>query len=295
MASPAPSSAPSKPITPAQAQALTFYDISMRPPLASTSSAPNPWKSRLALNYKQINYKTTWVPLPDIKIVRKGLDVPSCRRFSDGGEFHTLPILVDPNTGEKLGDSFDIAVYLQERYHSSGSGEDLFPRLKLDFGFDYDRALIAPLSEQKGEGRDELYTEYIQFNQHVDAAFSAHVLLMLPGLPFPDPSAAETQAEFVRRAGVSCWDDFIVSESERQKLLGSLEGVLGDLARLFERHTSGPFLLGNRVSYADFIVGAWLRMMSVTLPGSEWEMVRGWHGGVFGGLFDGLGVYMEVR
>lgn len=47
-------------------------------------------------------------------------------------------------------------------------------------------------------------------------------------------------------------------------------------------------ILGDKPCYADFIVGGWLRMFSVCLPREEWEEVSGWHGGVFGKLFDGL-------
>ena len=75
----------------------------------------------------------------------------------------------------------------------------------------------------------------------------------------------------------------------------SFRNMLGGLAKLFLRDASGPFLLGTRASYADLIVGAWLRMMRVTLPESEWEEVRSWHGGLFGRLHEALEVYAEVK
>jgi glutathione S-transferase len=64
---------------------------------------------------------------------------------------------------------------------------------------------------------------------------------------------------------------------------------------LYKRDQSGPFLLGSRASYADCIVGGWLRMMGNTLPGEEWEALRHWHDGTFGRLHDALDRFAEVK
>ena len=77
------SSAPLKP--------LKFYDIAFRAPRKETNTAPNPWKARLALNFKALPYVTTWVPLPDVEKVRRNLQVPACRKFGDGSA--TTPCL----------------------------------------------------------------------------------------------------------------------------------------------------------------------------------------------------------
>lgn len=265
---------------------LVFYDIAMRPPVEKNNSAVNPWKTRLALNFKSLPYSTNWVQLPDVSSVRTSLNIPACRKFADGTEFHTLPILVDPTTSRKLGDSFDIAVYLQKQYPAEN---DLFPPQTLDYVFSPDSAILIPLSECD-EGK---YPEYARFNMNVDAAFTTHVALMVQRLQFDPATAEETKAEFVRRAGVSCWEDFAITGEQREKLIGSFRDMLGGLAKLFSGN--GPFLLGDRANYADLIVGAWLRMASKTLPVEEWELVRGWHGGVFGRLHDALEIYAAVQ
>ncbi|TGZ80727.1 hypothetical protein EX30DRAFT_49878 [Ascodesmis nigricans] len=269
---------------------IVFYDIATRPPVEKNCFAPNPWKTRLALNFKGLPYSTSWVALPDIAKVRSSLKVPPCRKFADGTDFFTLPIIKDSATDSLVGDSFDIAVYLQNTYPNSGAG-DLFPPQTIDYVFTHDLALLVPLSEcRKSE-----FPEYAKFNMYIDAAFSAHVQLTLQGFPF-DPATAEiSKAEFVRRAGVTCWEDFALVGEERDKMKDSLRNMLGGLAKLFLRDTSGPFLLGTRASYADLIVGGWLRMMRATLPESEWEEVRSWHGGLFGRLHDALEVYAEVK
>lgn len=273
---------------------IVFYDIATRPPVEKTCCSPNPWKTRLALNFKGRPHTTEWVALLDIPKVRNNLKVPACRKFADGTDFFTLPIIEDPATGSVVGDSFDIAAYLQNTYPDAGAG-DLFPPQALDYDFGQDpAALLVPLSDV----RESRFPEYAKFNVHVDAAFTAHVQLTVGGFPFDPATAEATKAEFVRRAGltgVARWEDFGLVGEARQKMMDSFRGMLGGLATLYLRDTSGPFLLGTRASYADLIVGAWLRMMHATLPDSEWADVTSWHGHIFGQLHDALDVYAEVK
>ena len=113
--------------------------------------------------------------------------------------------------------------------------------------------------------------------------------------PF-DPATEEiSKAEFARRVGVSSWDDFTLAGEARRKVIDSFRDTLGGLAKVFLKDTSGPFILGTRASYADIIVGGWLRLMRAALPSSEWEELRSWHGGLFGQLHDALEVYAEVK
>ncbi|CAL5866356.1 uncharacterized protein PFLUO_LOCUS564 [Penicillium psychrofluorescens] len=272
--------------------AIVFYDIAFRPPLAESTCAPNPWKARYALNFKGVPYTTEWVQMSEISKVRRTVGAPASRKFADGSDYYTLPMLTDSTTNSIIGDSFDIAAYLQKTYSVSGAG-DLFPAQTLDFVYEHDLALFAPLSVRAADADDNLRA-YAQFNTHVDAAVSAHVPLLAHGLPF-DPATAETiRAEFVRRAGVASWDDLAIRGEARAKMMDSLCATLAPLAEMFNRDAAGPFLLGRRASYADLIVGGWLRMMSVTMPPEEWVDVRAWHGSVFGRLHEALEEYAEV-
>ncbi|KAL7944079.1 hypothetical protein V8C42DRAFT_96078 [Trichoderma barbatum] len=270
--------------------AIVFYDIGHRPPVTETCCSPNPWKGRLALNFKAIPYSTSWVGMPDIAKVRRSLGESACRKFADGTDFYTLPMIRDAANSAIISDSFDIAIYLQRTYPDSGAG-DLFPAQTLHFTYTPGFALAVPLSE----GADDAFPEYYRFNTNVDAVFTTHVPLMTNGIPLDPATAEETKAEFVRRAGVSSWDDFNLTSEAREKMMESFQAALGDLAKLFLENTDGPFLLGQKASYADLIVGAWLRMAKVCLPKSEWEQLRCWHDGVFGQLHDALETYAEVK
>ena len=270
-------------------KSIIFYDIKMKPPIEKTACAPNPWKARLALNFKSLPYTTTWVALPDIAKVRSSLHVSAVRKFADGTDYMTLPILSDPSHDALVGDSFDIAVYLQQTYPDAGEG-NLFPEQKLEFDAK-DLAILIPLSEV----RESPWPEYARFNVHVDAAFSAHVQLTVTGFPWDPESEEEAKKEFCRRAGVPSYDAFKLEGEAREKTLESFKSILGRLGGLFKKREEGPFLLGAKATYADIIVGGWLRMFSRTLPESEWEQVRGWHDALFGKLHDALEKYAEVK
>ncbi|KAK3987696.1 hypothetical protein QBC44DRAFT_331081 [Cladorrhinum sp. PSN332] len=264
---------------------LTYYDIAFAQPRELNTAAPNPWKGRYTLNFKAVPYKTEWVPMPDIAKTRQGLGIPACRKFADGTDFHTLPVLKDNETGAVVGDSLDIAHYLQTNFPDSGAG-DLFPKQDLNFICPGAVEILVPLSKRED---DSVHPDYALFNTNVDWAFTLHCQLTTAGMKWDPELKEQIQAEFVRRAGVQKFEDMcIVGKEARQKLLDSLEKTLLDLADMYKRDTKGPFLLGSQPSFADIIVGGWLRMYSKTLEDGEWEQIAAWYGGVFGKLHAAL-------
>lgn len=217
---------PSKP-----SEARVLYDIH-----TSAACASNPWKSRLALNHKGIAYSTLWVPLPNIPKVRRAPDVPPCHKNSDGTGYYTLPILIDPNTNSKIGDSFDIAVYLQKTHPDSGAG-DLFPPQKLNFVFDRWSTFLGSFSKSKAIE----YGDYYDFNAQVEAAFTACFAPTMENLPLHPSTAEATKAEYVSRAGLTSWDGFKMRQEDRKKMSKSLHGMLGEIGKLFSRNTWRTF------------------------------------------------------
>ncbi|KAJ4393151.1 hypothetical protein N0V93_002358 [Gnomoniopsis smithogilvyi] len=247
---------------------IIFYDIASGPPVRCF--APNPWKTRYALNFKRLHnglhYETSWTELPKVTEVRKSLGAAAVRKHDiDGGDFHTLPVIVDRSKGQTVGDSFDIALYLDQMYPSR-EGEPV---------------LLPPST----------VALHRNFNLHVDKIFTTFVVLGIPGIPFNPESAEISKAEFCRRAGRKSWDEFAVDGDARKALMKDYEAALGELAKLYVNRDKGPFLEGSVPMYADLIVGGWLAMMSVVLP--EWEQLRGWHDGLFGQLHDALQKYAQ--
>lgn len=253
--------------------------------------APNPWKARFALNFKQLPYSTTWVGMLDIAKVRRALGAPACRKFADGDDFYTLPVVQDHATGSLVGDSFDIALYLEQTYPGSGGGGSLFPEQALDFTFE-PTAEFPTLLTLPSDGR---HPQYGRFNLSADTLFTTFASLVAGGVPLDPATADEVGAEFARRAGVAPGQAFVLDGPARQAVLDGFEAALGGLAELYAGNAGGPFIMGGQVSYADFIVGAWLRMYCVALPRGEWEQLRAWHGGAFGRLHDALDAYAQIH
>lgn len=207
---------------------------------------------RYALNFKGIYYQTEWVELTEVESVRKKLGAEPVRAHRDGSSFYTLPVIKDHSTGEIVGDSFQIALYLEKTYTNA---PPLFPGST--FGL------------------------YAAFNAQVDATFNPFVILMAHGIPFNPETAETSKATFCWRAGRADWDELTVRGEERAQKLEGLKAALGELAKFYS-YGDGPFMQGENASYADCIVGGWLAFMKVTLK--EWEEVKTWHDGLWGKL-----------
>lgn len=221
---------------------------------------------RYALNFKGVNHQTEWVELPDVTDVRKRLGAPPNRTHRDGSAFYTLPVIHDLSTGDIVGDSLEIAQYLDKTYPD---GPSLFPH----------GSTVS--HDAKG------------FNVLVDTLFTHHVVLFIHGMPLNPATAKASKATFCERAGVDDWEKLTVRGEERVKMLEDFKKALGELAELYRKNTEGPFLEGATLSYADLIVGAWLSFVKAT--SKEWEDIQTWHDGIFGRLHQALEKYAEVN
>ncbi|KAF4555442.1 Glutathione S-transferase-like protein 17 [Elsinoe fawcettii] len=247
------SSSPSSPIR--------FYDIPSAPP--TRTYAPNPWKTRLALNAKGLAYVTEWTPLLSLKRTRKDLGVAPVRKLPSGKDFYTLPMIHDPATDKWVGDSFDIAVYLDAVYPDRGVR--LFPEGSI--------------------GAIRVVNEY------VNALFSRHAILMSDGLSFLPGTEEESKAEWVRRYGVARWEDLTVQGEERVKVVESLKRELEEFSGCYKH--DGPFLEGEKLTYADFVVGAWLKSFKEVVR--ECKDMKDWQGGRWERLLGALEKYSEIK
>ncbi|OAL46970.1 hypothetical protein IQ07DRAFT_647243 [Pyrenochaeta sp. DS3sAY3a] len=268
-----------------ESQHLIFYDISS--PIQPRTYAPNPSKSRLALCFKQAPFETKWIDILDIPNVRKQLNCPATRKLDDGSDFYTLPMLQEPVSGKVVGDTFDIANYLEDNFPSSGGR--LFPTESTGTGLDYesphkDMTFIAPLTLIEGAKHES----YAKFNWHVDNIFTAYCQLVGQYNPFNPETAEGVKALFVKRAHLNSWDDICIQGEARAQLMVAFKAALTSLADLFKVHEDGPYLEGKDANYADLIVGGWLNMFSITMPREEWKEFRTWHDGVFAKLHDAL-------
>lgn len=266
---------------------IIFYDIASGPPVRTF--APNPWKTRYALNHKTLAYKTSPIDMPDIASVRQKLGVPANRTLPDGSPYHTLPLIHDQSTGALIGDTFEIALYLDKTYPA---GPQLF------------RPGTIGLTASLNARADDLFTKYVALNEN---------------MPFPSASKERINGIFAARFGLTNLDDMALSAEAREALFVGFENALGEFAKAY-RHTGGttdtvwraegtavaqaqkqgreevgPWLDGDEPVYADFVVGGWLAMAAECMPEGDWERVRGWHGGLWGRVHDALEPLREMR
>lgn len=269
---------------------IIFYDIASREP--RTTFAANPWKIRLALNLKGVPYQTQWVEMPDITAVREKLGVPANRTLPDGTPYHTLPVIQDPTTGKLIGDSFEIALYLDNTYPDG-------PRLF----------------------RPNTIGLTAAFNGRVDGIFTRFAGLCTQ-MPFDPAVMAAVGAIFAKRMpAIQAMANQQPQDQQGQASLASMEAALGELSKAYRhtggttdyfwraggtaksqaqrpppgKETAGPFLDGDQPAYADLIVAAWLKMFEISMPAADWQCVRGWHGGLWGRIVDALGEWTEIK
>lgn len=268
-----------------ESDTLILYDISS--PRQPRSYAPNPSKARLALSFIGVAFKTTWVDIINVADTRRELDCPATRKLDDGSDFYTLPMLRDPASGKVIGDSFDIANYLDDTYPDLGGR--LFPANTTRTGLDYesphkDTAFFAPITTNTGSKNEA----YARFNLHVDATFSANLTLYGYYLPFNPETAEAAKALISRRAHLSSWEDINIQGEAREPFKAAVKENLASLAELFTINEGGPYLEGKEPTYADLIVGGWLNMLSIIMPADEWRDFRSWYGGALARLHDAL-------
>lgn len=266
---------------------VLFYDIASGPPLRTFS--PNPWKTRYALNFKGVHYQTKWVDLPNIASVREGLGVPANRTLPDGSPYHTLPIIQDPSTGQIIGDTFEIALYLDKTYPAAPA---LF------------RQCTTGLTAA--------------FNAQVDGLFTKFVALC-DQMPFDKRIADKVKDIFAKRFGLAGGKDLQMSDEDRERTLVQFENALGEFIKAYQhvggttdhfwsasgtakeqaqtpgRNEIGFWLDGEQPVYADLIVGAWLAMMEASMKPGDWQRLRSWQGGFWGKLHDQLKYLREIK
>jgi len=271
----------------ASSNEIIFYDIASNAPLRTF--APNPWKTRYALNHKNIAYRTEAVDMPDIASVREKLGVSANRTLPNGSPYHTLPLIHDQSTNAFIGDTFEIALYLDRTYPQH---PPLFRPGTI--------GLVAALNNRV----DDLFTKYVALSDI---------------MPFPETSKETINGIFAARFGLTNLEDMALSASAREALFVGFENALGEFAKAYAhtggttdtvwsatgtakaqkqkqgREEVGPWLDGDEPVYADFIVGGWLAMAATCMPPRDWERVRAWHGGLWGRVHDALEPLREMR
>ncbi|KAH8679078.1 hypothetical protein BGZ60DRAFT_428882 [Tricladium varicosporioides] len=190
----------------------------------------NPWKTRLALNYKNIPYETQWVEYPDIKSVLSPHVPPNPpNSFAD----YTIPTMQFP-PNNYIMDSRAIATHL-ESLHPPPQ----FPSLHLDSPYLSKVEAILPKVTDALRGVWTHLAPYVLLNEPSREYF----------VRTREARIGKSLDEFRKeKGGEEAWIEASVGLKELGTLLGEEEG---------------PFFMGGTPSYADFVVVGFLQFQKV--------------------------------
>ncbi|KAK4096832.1 hypothetical protein N658DRAFT_527464 [Parathielavia hyrcaniae] len=200
---------------------IVLFDLPSREPRSCWSL--NPWKTRMLLNYKGLDYRTEWVEYPDIQPTFSPHLPPNKTTITP----YSIPTIRLPS-GTYVSDSRVIATTLEQARPS--------PPLHLDSP---QLARLEELMRAIMLGLRSVYIPLVPRRLLNDASL---------------PHWYRTRAE---------WIGMPVDEFERAHPAAegwaAAEGFLKEVTGLLKAADGkGPFFLGGEVSYADFVWGGFL-------------------------------------
>jgi glutathione S-transferase len=249
------------------AKPIILYDIAS---VTSKSWSPNTLKTRLCLNYRGLNYTTEWLEYPDIATVSKEKGMLPTLTLQ-GQPLYTLPAILDPRddgSPKALAESFEIAKYLDAAYPDEA------------------KRLVPPGADAE------------QFQQDVALAVRSWTIAPLAPVLFPraghllNPVSKEyyDRVKAIQYFNKNNLSEVKVTKEEEEKMWAASRDGWSRLDEEYYAKTDdkGPWLLGDKPSFGDFVVLAALIFFRQTVgeDGEEWKMMRGFNGGRWARLYD---------
>jgi glutathione S-transferase len=214
------------------------------------------------LNYKGIPHRTEWVEYPDIEPLSKSLGIKPTGKKPDGTPFYTLPAIHDPSTGTYLADSFSIAEYLEETYPIPS----IFPHGTKSL----QHAFQSSFGDKTGSMRSFI-------------------------LPYFTPKLGTQRSEeyYLRTKALSLGRPLeIPVGAERAEQWAKFRDVMSNIDEcLAKTDTKGPFVMGDTVSWADFLISAFLVYLKCVWgeDSEEWKDITSWNEGRWKNLLQAIG------
>ncbi|KAJ3502346.1 hypothetical protein NLJ89_g8929 [Agrocybe chaxingu] len=246
---------------------MIFYDIASTH--LNTSWSPNTWKTRFALNFKGIPYRTEWIEFGDIEAhsVKNGF-LPTSKK-ADGSPRYTLPAIYDESTGAKIADSELIADYLEATYPDT---PPLFPNNTHALQAAFEPAMRTT----------------------IDAVFQFMLPYLMTGKFFSEETERKYRATVEPMFGVKRLEDLLPVGEERVKQWERFKDDAGKAASWYDKNNGkGPFVLGETPSWADFVAASYLLWVRILIgeDSEEWNDLQTWHNGRWKALFAAVKKY----
>ncbi|KAL1751595.1 hypothetical protein FB107DRAFT_278506 [Schizophyllum commune] len=113
----------------------------------------NTWRTRYALNFKDLPFTTVWLELCDVERELRAVGAPPSGTWPDGRPQYTVPTIFDSLTNRYISDAHQIARYLDETYPDKPT---LFPHgtvgLQHAFVEEFFRKVVFPVFSIVAEG-----------------------------------------------------------------------------------------------------------------------------------------------
>ncbi|TCD63610.1 hypothetical protein EIP91_005189 [Steccherinum ochraceum] len=253
---------------------LVLYDIPGKTEETKAWS-PSTWKTRFALNYKGIPYRTEWVEYPDIEKVCKEIGAEPTDTNPDGTPLYTFPVIHDPSTNTVLSNSIPIALYLDKTYPD----HPLYPPGTKGFhaAFQSTAAYQSPTLWNL-----IAHAACVNLTPRSEAYFKE---------TFWRRKRSETDETPIEELAGAEGSE-VKEENWRQ-----LEENLVKMGEWYERSGEGPFLMGgDKPCYADMMIGARLMWARQTWgkDSRDWKRLEGIDGGRWGRFIKALEKYATV-
>ncbi|KAF7354324.1 Glutathione S-transferase-like protein ustS [Mycena venus] len=243
---------------------ILFYDITSTNP---TPWSGNTWKTRYALNYKGIPYKTVWIEYSEIEARSREVGASPTRKKPDGSPNWTLPMIHDLSTGAVVADSTKIAAYLDATYPDTPR---LMPPGTTGLLRSFEAAALSLLSPT-------LY-QYI-----------------IPGtykILYPPGQAAlrrKREAMFGKRM-----EDITPKGEEDVIEWKKVKDVFGTMDEWIRANGEGSaYIMGDAPCYVDMWMAAYVQWVKQVVP-DKWEDMKLWHEGRWATLLHDFEKYETV-
>nr|POE56334.1 glutathione s-transferase-like protein usts [Quercus suber] len=207
---------------------IVLFDLASRAP--QTCWSLNPWKTRLALNYKAIPYTTEWLEYPQLGPVLQSHNVPPNSASTNPNATYSSPCIRLPN-GEFVMDSLAIAHALDALQPE--------PSLFAD----------APSVDHAQGIADK-----------IRVALSPIWTPRVPEMLLNPVSAEYFSRTRAQRLGMSL-TELAQRTGDGGEAWNAAEPALAELQALLRESAAGPFVMGETVSFADFILAGFCRFM----------------------------------
>ncbi|KAK3341879.1 hypothetical protein B0T25DRAFT_355212 [Lasiosphaeria hispida] len=237
---------------------IVLFDLPSKAPVGPWSY--NPWKARMLLNYKGLDYRTEWTEYPDIKPLLESHIPPN-----EKGTDYTIPAILLPD-GTYVMDSRKILTAINERHAT--------PHLTVDSPY------LAKVEALKP-----------QIMGKVRSAYQVAVYRRLLS------DASRPHWRRTREViGAMTAEQLARDDLEPEWRWAEAEPLLKEVTALLKENADGPFFLGRELSYVDFVWASFLLFLQ-TIGDDVLEAALGYTGGakVHWDLLEGVKPWTERR